>query len=51
MMFDEFEIIERLNGLMLGFNFYYPDLEYQNYELNIYFLIVQFKFTWFAEKD
>ena len=46
MMFDEFEIIERLNGLMLGFNFYYPDLEYQNYELNISFTSFRYLKIW-----
>ena len=48
---DEFTIIERCNGLMLGFNYYPPNEEYAHHEVNIYFLIVQFKFTWFGEEN
>ena len=40
---DEFRIIERCNGLMLGFNYYPPHEEYAHHEVNIYFLIVQFQ--------
>ena len=50
-MFDEFEIIERCNGLMLGFNYYPPNIEYPHHEFNIYFMIVQFKFTWFGKEN
>ena len=45
---DEFYVIERLNGLMLGINYYAPERNNPHHELNIYFLIVQFKFVWFA---
>ena len=46
---DSIEIIERLNGFMLGFNYYGPDLEYHNYEVNIYLFIIQLKLTWINE--
>lgn len=46
---DSIEVIERLNGLMFGFNYYEPDLEYHNHEVNIYLFIIQLKLTWINE--